>query len=142
MGTTKMGFEGKIFQGAKGSTAATEIENSQDISYNLETEDGETTVRGTGSAPPIETSRVVKRIVSIEWTMLNKTTDTSLTALLTAAFAGTPVAIRTKAHSTGTGFDGDCYLKVRHGKPLGGAQTYEFTAKPTDDEGRAVFLNV
>lgn len=142
---TVMGFTGKILWGTAGTTAATEITNSRDITYNLETEDGDTTTRGAGTAPPIGTAKPTRRNVTITWTMLNKTTDTSLTALRTAAAAATPVAIRTLDRPSadgGKGFDGDCYLKVNHGKPLGDVQTFEFTATPTDDEGRAPQLYV
>lgn len=138
---TKMGFEGRIYTGAFGSTATGEIGNSRDINYNMDVDRGDTTVRGTGSTPPIKTGRVVAFGVSIEWTMLVKTGDTILETLRTAAAAGTPVAIRTKDYAAGKGFDGDCELSVKHGKPLGGEQTLVFTAEPTD-ETRAVSLYV
>jgi hypothetical protein len=138
---TKMGFEGKIYYGAGGATGTTEIGNSRDIQYNLDVDRGDTTVRGTAGTPPIKTSRVVAFGVSIEWTMLVKTDDTTLESLRTAAAAGTAVAIRTKDYAAGKGFDGDCELSVKHGKPLGGEQTLVFTAEPTD-EVRAVSLYV
>lgn len=132
--STKMGFEGEIYYGAAGSTAASKLTNSRDITYNVDPEKGETTVRGAGSTPPINTERVTALGVSIEWQMLNKTTDSDLAALVTAAVAGTPVAIRTKSHSTGKGFDGDVNLTVRRGKPYKGEQTLDFTATPNDEQ--------
>lgn len=132
MAVTKMGFEGKIYYGTAGSEGTTEITNSRDINYNIDTEKGDTTVRGS-SGVPINTSRVTALGVTVEWTMLNKTDDSTLTALLTAAAAGNPVAIRTKSHSSGLGFDGDAILDVRQGKPIKGEQTYQFTATPNDD---------
>lgn len=134
MAQKKMGFEGKIFYGAAGSTASTEITNSRDITYNMDPEKGDTTERGDGSAPPIVTERVTARVVSIEWTMLNKTSDTTLEALRVAAYAGLPVAIRTKDYASGKGFDGDVTISVSHGKPYRGEQTYQFTASPCDDD--------
>lgn len=129
-----MGYEGQIFYGAAGATAATLISNSGDINYELDYDEGDTTERGDGTAPPIETARVtVRKVSALSWTMLNKEGDTTLTSLLTAAYAATPVAIRTKDKAAGKGFDGDVYLKVKHGKPLRGQQTFEFTAKPTDE---------
>lgn len=141
MAVTKMGFEGQLFYGTAGSTAATQITNCRDIAYNVDTETGETTTRGDGSAPPIKTERVTGRMVDITWQMLNKTTDTSLTALIAAAVAGNPVAIRTKSYSSGLGFDGDVILKFKLNKPLKGEQTYDWTATPNDDS-RAPSLNV
>lgn len=139
---TKMGFEGEIYYGVAGSTASTKITNCRDENYNLEKEDGDTTVRGDGSEVPVETMSPVLRRVSIEWTMLNKPADTTLAALLTAAYAATPVAIRTKDRASGSGFDGDCCLSVAHGKPFKGEQTYQFTATPTLESGRAPQLYV
>ena len=129
---TRMGFEGKIFHGAAGSEGTTEIGNSRDIAYNIEPDKGDTTVRGT-SGIPIKSEKVVALGISIEWTMLHKTTDTSLDSLRAAAIAGTDIAIRTKDDATGTGFDGDCTLSVQRGMPLGGEQTLVFTATPTDE---------
>lgn len=126
----KMGFQGKIYYGAAGSTAATEITNSQDINYNIDIEEGESTVRGDGSAPPINYASVTARSVEIEWTMLEDSADATLEALKVAAAAGTPVAIRTIDYAGGKGFDGDVILRRRKGKPLKGAQTNQFTAKP------------
>jgi hypothetical protein len=141
MAVTKMGFEGQLFYGTAGSTAATQVTNCRDISYNVDIETGETTTRGDGSAPPIKTERVTGRMVDLSWQMLNKTTDTTLTALIAAAVAGTPVAIRTKSYSSGLGFDGDVILKFKLNKPLKGEQTYDWTATPNDDN-RAPSLNV
>ena len=38
-----------------------EITNSRDITETFDTGEGETTVRGVGTSPPIETSRVTSR---------------------------------------------------------------------------------
>jgi len=136
----KMGFEGLIYYGAAGSTAATQITNSRDITITIDPEYGETTTRGSGSAPPIVTQTVVALGVSIEWTMLNKTDDTTLDALQTAAAAGTAVALRTKDYSSGSGFDGDVTISVNHGVPYKGEQTYQFTATPYRDSSREPVL--
>jgi hypothetical protein len=131
--STKMGFEGFIYLGTKGSTAATLLTNTRDINYNLEPDKGDTTVRGLGTSPPIKTERVVMIGVTIDWTMLNKTNDTNIATLLTAVTTGNEVAIRTKDHSAGKGFDGDCTISVQQGRPIGGEQTLQFTATPSDE---------
>lgn len=133
MPVKKMGFEGLIYRGTAGSTAATQITNSQDITISYDNEEGATTVRGDGSAVLINTSRVVAKTVSIEFTMLVKSDDTNLEALRVAEAAGTPVALRLKDYSAGKGFDGDVILSMQHGMPLKGEQTVRFTAKPNDD---------
>lgn len=136
-----MGFEGELFYGVAGSTAATRISNSRDITVDFTTEKGDTTVRGDGTAPPINTSRVTARGMTITFQMLVKSDDTTFAALMTAAAAGTPVAIRSKAYSTGLGYDGDMVLDWNHGKPLRGEQTIDFTGTPNDDN-RAPQFNV
>ena len=133
MAAKKMGFEGLIYQGVPGSTAASLIENSRDITESFDIGEGDTTVRGAGTSPPIETSRVTSRKFGIEWQMTEKSDDTILIALKAAAIAGTPVAIRTKAFSTGTGYDGDMNIKFKKGKPLKGEQTLDFSGTPNDD---------
>ena len=130
---TKMGFEGLIYYGVAGSTASTAITNSLDISYSIDADKASTTIRGAGSVAPIKTERVVAIGLTIEWTMLNRTDDATLTALRTAAAAGNAVAIRTKDYSSGKGFDGDVTLAQKDGMPLGGEQTFVFTATPTSE---------
>jgi hypothetical protein len=140
--STKMGFEGEIYYGAAGSTAATKITNSQDISVSIDPEKAGTTVRGDGSSPPINTERVVALGSQYEWTMLNKTTDAVLAALRAAVATGAAVALRSKDYSAGKGFDGDVTLAMKNGQPIKGEQTFVFTATPTDEGGRAPSLYV
>lgn len=139
---TKMSFEGLIYQGAAGSEATTQITNHRDVNYNFDGDDGDTTVQGDGSSIPIETMRATSRRVEITFNMVNNNSDTSLAALLAAAYARTPIALRLKDHSSGSGFDGDVVLKVTNGRPFKGEQTYDFTAVPTDASGRAPQLYV
>src|SRR5687767_4149335 len=133
MPVKKMGFEGEIFYGPAGTTGPTKITNSRDITETFDTGEGETTVRGVGTSPPIETSRVTSRKYGIEWQMVYKSDDTTLLALIAAAVAGNPVAIRTKSFATGKGYDGDMNVKYKHGKPLKGEQTLDFSGTPNDD---------
>lgn len=141
MATKKVGFEGLLYYGSQGSTAATAVTNSRDISEEFTTEKGDTTVRGDGSAPPLNTSRVTGRGYKLTWQMIYKTDDTTLLALVAAAVAGTPVALRTKAYSSGLGVDADFVLDYSAGKPLKGEQTVDFTAELNDDN-RTPLLNV
>lgn len=137
---TPMGYEALLYYGAAGSTAATQITNATDIDYSISPSRGTTTVRGSGSSVPIATSRVTQLDPTITWKMVYKTSDTTLTALRSAAATGAAVAIRYIPKSGGTGFDGDMTLEVKNGAPLNGEQTFEFTAKPTD-ESRTPSLN-
>lgn len=141
MSVYKQGFEGLLYYGAAGSTAATAITNSRDITESFDTGEGETTVRGAGTSPPIESFHTTSRKYSIEWQMTMKSDDATLTALIAAAVAGTAVALRGKSYSSGLGPDGDFNLKFKHGKPLKGEQTLDFSATPNNGS-RELSLNV
>ncbi len=140
MANTKMGFEGLIYYGATGSTAATLLTNVKDINYNVDLERGDTTVRGDSTTIPIKTEDATLRTVSIEFTMINDITDTAFEAMRVAAAAGTGVAIRTKDYASGKGFDGDCTISMQNGMPLAGEQTTQFTATPSRGYGRAPLI--
>lgn len=142
MTTRFSGYQGELYYGVAGSTAGTQVTNCEDLNYDTEPERAPTTVRGTGSSPPINTSKVVAITPTITWSMLMKSDDTTLTALLAAARTGAAVALRTKSYASGTGFDGDCTLGVTHEMTLKGQSKFNFTAEATDDEGRAPQLNV
>jgi len=142
MGTknTKMAFEGLLYYGTAGSTADTLIENAREKTFKLDKETGDTSVSGDGTGPSVNSSRVTALSCSIEWSMVNRADDTTLTALLTAAAAGTPVALRGKDYSSGKGPDMDFVLSVELGQPFKGEQTYKFSAEPTDEAERAPAL--
>jgi len=133
----KQGFEGQILTGTVGSTATSLLENVKDINYNVEITKGNTTVRGDSTAPPVKTEDPTQRICSIEFQMINDITDTLFEQLMTAACAGTAVAIRTRWAATGKGFDGDCTLSHQHSQTLEGEQAITFTATPSRSYGRA-----
>ena len=134
--TTTMAFEGRLLYDVYGATATTLMENASDITITSTKTYGDTTPKGDGTAAPVESSRITKHTISMSWSMLNKTDDTSLTALLTAEAAGTPVALHGEASATGKGPDFDWLLEVTNGQPKNGEQTYSFTARPTDEGGR------
>ncbi len=136
----RMGFEGKIYYGVAGSTASTLLENIVDEGINIDPERAPTTVRGSGSAPPVNTEQVVALTVSMEFSMIHDTTDTSLEALRVAAAAGDPVAIRMKDDASGKGYDGDVTLGIKESKSLKGEQKFDFTASPTKQSGRTPVL--
>jgi len=138
----KMAFEGKTYYGPAGAEATLLIENITNENYDYDHDEGNTTVRGNGSAPPVETGQVTVRKVSGGFTMVNDENDTILAALLAAAFGGQPVALRTKSHTSGKGYNGDIILKVKEGKPINGEQTYDFTWRPTRQANRAPQLFV
>ena len=127
--TKKAGYQGILYYGTGGATAATQITNATDINYAFSIVTDAITTRGDGSSLPIEENLAVgRKLDDLSWTMIEKSDDTPLTALKAAAAAGTVVALRTKSYSSGTGFDGDVYVSCKQGMPLGGKQTWDFTA--------------
>lgn len=129
---TKMGFEGLIYRGTAGSTAATQVVNHRDVTIELKPEYGDTSRKGTGAGPV----KMSKEVCAIDWSlkmnMINRTDDTSLTAFRAAAIAGSPIAIRTKDHASGVGYDGDCNVEMNLGQPFKGEQTFDFTFTVND----------
>lgn len=137
----KSGYQGQIFYGTAGTTAATQLTNVEDLNYNTDVELVETTTRSDGSSIPKKVEVPVGLTAEITWAMFMTTTDTSLTALIAAARTGAAVAIRTKSYSSGLGFDGDCTLSVTHEMTLKGASKFNFKASPTDSAGRTWSAN-
>lgn len=127
------GYEGLIYYGVKGSTAASQILNSRDVKISVDPQMGDTTVRGSATAPPVETEGVSSLKWQMTLNMVNATTDTVVSALKTAANNGGAVAIRMKDFSAGKGYDGDCNVKCEQGVPLKGEQTLDFTFTPNRD---------
>jgi hypothetical protein len=142
MATRYSGYQGILYYGTAGAQAPTQVTNCEDLQYDTEPERASTTVRGTGATPPIQTSKVVALKPVITWSMLMKSDDATLTALLAAARTGAAVALRTKSYASGLGFDGDCTIGVSHEMTLAGQSKFNFTAEATDDEGRSPQLNV
>ncbi len=132
----KMGFEGRLFIGVAGATAATQLTNIRDIKTEHGVNRGKTTVRGDSSAPPIETSNVTSRIIGLEFTMVNDATDVSLETLMQAAANGAGVALRGKDHAAGKGFNADFNISASDPWPLDGEQVRTFTCEPTRSYGR------
>jgi hypothetical protein len=142
MAKKRQGWESTLYRGTAGSTAATQITNATDIELDSTIDYGETTVRGAGTLIPHKDRGPVAIDCKITWTMVVKDSDTSLTVCVAAAVntTPTPLAIKYVNPVTGTLFDGDCYLKMKDGSPLGGAATYDFEAIPTTDGGREWLL--
>jgi len=138
----KMGYEGQLFYGAAGSTASTQITNALDLNYAYGPAFEDITVRGDGSSVPVEEEAPVSIVLEdLSWSMIEDSSDTTLAALKAAAAAGTLIAIRTKSYSSGTGFDGDVYVKCKQGAPLKGKQTFDFSCSKPNQKNRAASFN-
>lgn len=131
-GVTKLGPDGILYYGAAGSTAATVVTTIRDVTIKTDPTKADTSSRDS----IMDTEQTVGLKVSIDFEMLNKSTNSVLTALLAAAAAGSAVALKTRDYSGGRGWDGDFTLSAENGQPYRGEQTYKFTATPSDASAR------
>jgi hypothetical protein len=143
MAKKRAGYETKLYHGAAGGTAATQILRAKDIELDAPVDYGENTDRGDGTKVPRKDRSPVAQDCKITWGMTVKDSDASLVALLAAATNSTPtpLAILYVNPVTGNVFDGDCYLKAKDSGQLGAASGYDFEAIPTTDGGRDWTLN-
>jgi hypothetical protein len=138
----KMGYQGLIYYGAKGSTASQQILNCVDVTYECGVSTGSTTSRGDGSSVPIETGEATQLNAKLTFNMIVSTDDTILVALLAAARTGLAVALKYIRSSGLLGLDADCIISVKEGSPLDGEQTVDITVEKLSASDRTPQLNV
>ena len=137
----KMGYQGLLYHGTVGSTAATQITNCVDVNYENSVSTGSTTRRGDGSSVPLVTGEAVSLDGKLTFNMIVSTTDTSLVALLAAARTGAAIALRYIRATGLLGLDADCILSCKEGAPLNGEQTVDFTVEKLSRSLRTPILN-
>lgn len=138
----KMGYQGQLFYGTKGSTAATRVLKRVDCSMDLDVEVGSTTSAGDGSAVPINTGEATALTGTITFNMIIDDNDTALVALKAAAATGNPIALRFIAYTGTTGMDADCVIKITQGAPLKGEATADIEVVALSSSDREPLLNV
>ncbi len=138
---TKAGYQAILYYGAAGSTASTQVTGAKDIKYDVTPNADSDRSRGDGSSVPIETGVVTYRDVALTFSMVNNPSDTTLTALIAAARAGTAIALRYIPASGGTGLDADCFLSVSSNSPLDGTGVVDFALVKLDKTLRTPALN-
>lgn len=137
-----MGYSLVGYCGTAGQTPATQLTNATDMDYDVATDKGETTSRGTGGNPPIKTENVTKRNVTITFTMNDDPDEAQLTTLLGAKGAGTPISFKLVVGGTAsTLFQGDCIVDAKYNAPLSGPATWDFTLVPTKQAGVVPTVN-
>ena len=137
-----MGYEGLIYYGAKGSTAASQILNCVDVTYENSVSTGSTTARGDGTTGPIETGEATSLSAKLTFNMIVADDDTILVALLAAARTGLAVALKYIRSSGLLGLDADCIISAKEGAPLNGEQTIDITVESLSASDRDPQLNV
>lgn len=136
-----MGYQGLLYYGTKGSTAATLITARVDVDYELGVETGSTTSAGDGTAVPINTGEATALSGKITWNQIVDDDSTAIVALLAAAATGNPIALKYIRKTGLLGFDADCVISAKQGSPLKGEATIDFTVETLSASLRTPVLN-
>lgn len=135
-----MGYQGGLFYGTKGSTAATRILARVDVNYDIEVETGSTTSAGDGTTVPISTGEATSLAPKISFNMIVADDDAAIQALMAAAKTGNPIALK-YIQATGLGgFDCDCIISAKQGSPLKGEATIDFAVKEVSSSLRTPII--
>ena len=125
----KLGLEGKLYHGAAGSTANTELANVKDLTLNLESSEADVTTRANNGW---RATVAALKDASIEWDMVWDADDAGFTAIKNAYFNGTPIALAILDGANGEGLDADFAITgFSRSEPLEEAMSVSVTAKPT-----------
>lgn len=125
----KLGMECKLYFGAAGATATTELTNVKDVTLNLETGEADVTTRGNqGWRATVATLKSG----SVEFEMVWDTGNAGFSALKDAYFGNTPIALAILDGENGEGLDADFSVtNFSRSEPLEEAVTVSVTVKPT-----------
>lgn len=130
--TKLKGFDGILYYGTAGSTAATELTIARDVSYNFAPDEADVSDR----ASIINLKDVAGISFSLEFEINNDNANAAVAALRTAAATGGAIALRTLDESGGYGVDADFVIGLDESQPLRDADRIKVTAMPTDKSGR------
>lgn len=129
MGIRRVGFEGKLYHGNAGSTAATELTIARDVSYKFEGQMADVSDR----ADIIDYERTAKVKFSLEFEVNNEEGNAFILAGRNAAKGGSLIAFRTRDKTSGWGCDGDFNVSLDESQPLRDGQRIKVTATPCND---------
>ena len=123
----RLGMEAKIYHGAAGTTATSELTNVKDVTLNLETGEADVTTRGnSGWRATVGTLKDG----SVEFEMVWDSDDSGFTAIKNAYFNNTPIALAILDYENGEGLDADFSItNFSRNEPLEEGVTVSVTAK-------------
>ena len=125
----RLGMQAKLYHGAAGASATSELTNVKDVTLNLDTGEADITTRASnGWRATIATLKNG----SVEFTMAWDTEDAGFTAIKDAYFNNTPIAMAVLDSDGGSGLDADFSVtNFTRNEPLEEAITVNVTVKPT-----------
>lgn len=123
-----LGLNCKLFRGAAGTTAATEMKNVKDVTCNLETGEADITTR---AANGWRATVATLKEASIEFAMLYDVEDSDMAAISESFFGNAPIALFV-SDGDGSGLDCDASItQFNVEQNLEEAVSVSVTAKPT-----------
>ena len=125
----RLGMQAKLYYGAAGASATSELTNVKDVTLNLETGEADVSVRASeGWRATVATLKNG----SVEFTMIWNTEDEGFTAIKNAYFNNTAIALAVLDGEGGSGLDADFSVtNFTRNEPLEEAITVNVTVKPT-----------
>jgi len=125
----KLGMEAKLYYGAAGATATTELTNVKDVTLNLESGEADVTTRANaGWRATVGTLKTG----SVEFEMIWDSDDAGFAAIKDAYFNNEPIALAILDEAGGEGLDADFSItSFSRKEALEEAITVSVTAKPT-----------
>ena len=123
-----LGLEAKLFHGAAGTTAATEMTNVKDVTLSMETGEADVTTR---AAEGWRLTAATLKEASVEFEMVWDRNDSGFSAIKTAYFNAEPLALFV-SDGNNNGLDADFVVtSFSRSEPLEEALTVSVTCKPT-----------
>jgi hypothetical protein len=123
-----IGLEGVLYNGVAGTTAATEMTNVRDLTWNDDRDEADVSSRGS----EFKLTRTTMRNHSLGWQMLVDDDDTDYAAMKAAFVGNTVIALKCISKSDGSGIDADYQIKsFGHSEALTDAQYVDVEAIPT-----------
>ena len=123
-----LGLESKLFFGAAGATAATEMKNVKDVTLNMETGEADVTTR---AAEGWRLTAATLKEASVEIEMVWDPSDGGFAAIKEAYFSAEPLALFV-SDGNEKGLDADFVVtSFSRSEPLEEALTVSVTCKPT-----------
>lgn len=123
-----MSLDAKLYRGAAGTTANTEVNTCKDVSLKIKK--GEAKISSRASRWALVKGALKEAEFDIEFT--SDSSDVHLQALITAFITDTPLAFKIADKVSGEGMDADFeILEMDDEQKLDEAVTIKFTVKPT-----------
>jgi hypothetical protein len=123
-----LGLEAKLFYGAAGATASTEMTNVKDVTLSMETGEADVTTR---AAEGWRLTAATLKEASVEFEMVWDPSDGGFAAIKEAYFKAEPLALFV-SDGNNNGLDADFVVtSFSRSEPLEEALTVSVTCKPT-----------